>query len=270
MYFWIITKIYLMKGIVIIAIFSIFHSVYSQTTATNFTVNDCAGVSHNLFSELDAGKIVVIAWVMPCGSCAPPSLAAYNAVQSYATSNPNTVLFYLVDDYANTSCSTLTSWGNTNSMPNATKFSNSAISMNDYGTAGMPKIVVLGGADHSIAYNLNSGVTTSGVQNAIDNLLSVASLTENHNLNEFKMMVTPNPVTTNFQIDYYLNNSSSIHVEIFSLTGELVFESKIENQDSGKHQLTIDENNKLENGMYILMLRSEGKSESINFIVSTN
>ena len=84
---------------------------FAQTTATDFTTNDCAGVSHTLFSELDAGKIIVAAFVMPCGSCSAPSLAAYNAVQSYAISNPNTVYFYLVDDAANTTCASLTSWG---------------------------------------------------------------------------------------------------------------------------------------------------------------
>ena len=37
---------------------------FSQT-ATDFTCNDCAGSSHNLFSELDGGKVVVLVWVMP-------------------------------------------------------------------------------------------------------------------------------------------------------------------------------------------------------------
>lgn len=252
--------------ILIVTAFSFYNASYSQTTATDFTANDCVGNSHNLFSELDAGKIIVIAWVMPCGSCAGPSLAAYNAAQSYASSNPNTVFFYLVDDYANTSCSTLTSWGNTNSMPNAIKFSNSTISMNDYGTAGMPKIVVLGGTDHSVAYNLNSGVTTSGVQAAIDNLLSEAGVSEFTLVNNFGMKVSPNPVKNDFQIEYSLVNPSSVQIQIFSLTGELVYESINENQASGNHQLTINENT-MENGMYILKINAENKSESINFVV---
>lgn len=39
--------------------------LFSQTTATNFTVDDCNGVTHDLFTELDEGKVVIIAWVMP-------------------------------------------------------------------------------------------------------------------------------------------------------------------------------------------------------------
>jgi hypothetical protein len=140
----------------------------AQTTATDFTENDCNGVSHHLFSELDAGKIIVVAFVMPCGTCAPPSLAAYNAVQSYATSNPGRILFYLADDTGATTCSTLSSWGNTNAMPLATVFSTTSFVQSQYGTPGMPKIMVLGGTDHEVLYNANSGVTTSAVQTIID------------------------------------------------------------------------------------------------------
>lgn len=252
----------------VFASFLIYSATYSQTTATDFTVNDCIGTSHNLFSELDAGKIVVIAWVMPCGGCASASLSAYNAVQSYANSNPGTVLFYLVDDYGNTSCSTLTSWGNSNSMPNATKFSNSAISMSNYGTAGMPKIVVLGGINHSIAYNQNSGVTTSGVQSVINNLLVSANVNEIENTNNFNVKVIPNPVKGNTSIEYTLDNASTVQIEIFSVTGELVYETKENNQVSGNHKLTIEENSKLDNGMYLLKLTTNSKTESINFVVA--
>lgn len=38
---------------------------FAQTTATDFSVDDCKGDFYNLFTELDAGKVVIIAWVMP-------------------------------------------------------------------------------------------------------------------------------------------------------------------------------------------------------------
>ncbi|HRD39909.1 MAG TPA: hypothetical protein PLC65_14870, partial [Bacteroidia bacterium] len=70
-------------------------------------------------------------------------------------------LFYLVDDYANTSCPTLTSWALTNGMPNAIVFSNSAIDMYDYGSTGMPKIVVIGGANHQVFDNQNNSLNVT-------------------------------------------------------------------------------------------------------------
>lgn len=255
---------------VIISVFAAFYllsATYSQTTATDFTTNDCAGFSHNLFSELDAGKIIVVAFVMPCGSCAAPSLAAYNAVQSYSSSNPGTVLFYLVDDVANTSCSTLTSWGNSIPMPNATTFSSSSFTMSQYGTAGMPKIIVLGGTNHGVAYNQNSGVTTSGIQTVINNLLASASVNEDKNSKISNMKVIPNPVKGNLNIEYNLDNTTSVQIEIFSVTGELVFETKDNNQIPGNHKLTIDDNIKLDNGMYIFKLTTNSETEAINFIV---
>ena len=88
--------------ICLFVIFSFCEKIIAQTTATDFHVADCDGNSHHLFSELDSGKVVVIVWVMPCGPCATYALNAYAAVQTYSSSHPNRVLFYLVDDYNQT------------------------------------------------------------------------------------------------------------------------------------------------------------------------
>ena len=95
--------------------------VFAQ--ATDFTTDDCNGITHNLFDSLDAGNVIVISWVMPCGPCATYTIPAYAAVQSFASSHPGQVDFYLVDDYANTPCPTLVNWGNSNNMPLNTAFS---------------------------------------------------------------------------------------------------------------------------------------------------
>ena len=239
---------------------------FAQTTATDFTTNDCAGVSHTLFSELDAGKIIVAAFVMPCGSCSAPSLAAYNAVQSYAVSNPNTVYFYLVDDAANTTCASLTSWGNNNAMPLATKFSDAAFSMDDYGTPGMPKIIVLGGANHGIVYNQNSGVSTVGVQTAINGLLSLGTPLINE-IGSLNLKVIPNPVVSDFQINYSIEKNTDVLIELFSLAGESLFQVIEKNQSSGNHSINLANKISLKNGMYVIKLTTDNHSQSINFIV---
>lgn len=240
---------------------------FAQTTATDFTTNDCSGTSHHLFAELEAGKIIVAAFVMPCGACASPSLAAYNAVQSYSTSNPNTVYFYLVDDTGNTSCSTLSNWGNTNSMSEATCFSGTAFDMGDYGTAGMPKIIVLGGSDHAIVYNQNSGVTMSAVQNEIDALLASASLSKLEESANLGMKVVPNPASDVFQVEYNLEKSSSVKMELFSLTGQLVYSQNEENQVAGDYSVSLGDKVKLEKGTYLLTLTTDTFSQSISVII---
>src|ERR1043166_358895 len=94
-------------------------------TATNFTANDCASTNHMLFTELDAGKVIVICWVMPCGNCITSASTDETTVQSFASSNPGRVKFYIVDDSGNSSCSTLTSWESTNGITADATFSNS-------------------------------------------------------------------------------------------------------------------------------------------------
>src|SRR5262245_29254661 len=135
--------------------------------ATDFTATDCNSVSHNLFTELAAGKVVVITWVMPCGACIGSASTAATTVQSMG--NPN-VVFYLVDDAGNTSCTTLNSWASTNSITYTASFSNTGnlIKMTDYGTSGMPKTVVIG-PSHYVSYNVNGTISQGALTTAINN-----------------------------------------------------------------------------------------------------
>ena len=60
--------------------------------------------------SLNNGDVIVICWVMPCGPCAPYAEYASDAVQSFAASYPGKVKYYLADDYANTTCSSIDAW----------------------------------------------------------------------------------------------------------------------------------------------------------------
>ena len=78
----------------------IFATVFcTAQTATDFTADDCNGTSHNLYSELDDGNVVVLCWVMPCGPWFLGAEYAQNAVQSFNISHPGKVKYYIVDDY---------------------------------------------------------------------------------------------------------------------------------------------------------------------------
>lgn len=255
-------KILLIVSVLIISV----QFTGAQTTATNFNCNDCDGNNHDLFSELDAGKVVVIAWVMPCGSCIGPAKTAYGAAQSFETSNPGRVLYYLSDDYANTSCATMNSWASTNGMPNAITISNSAVDMADYGTAGMPKVVVLGGPNHTIYLNKNSGVTNSNVTSAITNALAATGINDNSEIN-FQLDVFPNPVIDKLHVTYSLLKSEKVKLEIVNLLGETIKEIANENQTSGKQELNISTEN-INSGVYFLKLTSSGNSQLLKFVIT--
>jgi len=235
-------------------------------TAVNFNCNDCSAVNHDLFTELDAGKVIVICWIMPCGACTGPALTTYNVVQNYQSSNPNTVYMYLCDDYANTSCTSLNSWKNTNGLTNSTTFSNASISMMDYGSNGMPKIVVIGGSSHTVFYNVNNTVNSTNLQNAINAALLATGVNE-PNSTVTSLNVFPNPSASAAEIQFNLVKSSDVAIELFNLEGQM-----LQNVFSGK--LSAGENKVKLNlstypaGMYLIKFSEGDKSRFINVTVA--
>jgi Secretion system C-terminal sorting domain len=202
-------------------------------TAVNFNCNDCAGNNHDLFTELDAGKVIVIDWVMPCGNCIGPSITASNVVQSYASSNPGQVFLYVVDDYANTNCTTINNWCTTNSIT-ATTFSNASINMLDYNsTPGMPKIVVLGGGtSHTVYFNqLNAAASDAvALQAAIDSALATG--VEQNELSD-DVHLFPNPASENLVITYDATVTEQQPLQIYNGLGQPVTPSRLINTQPG-------------------------------------
>ena len=241
--------------------------VFAQTTATDFTTDDCNGVSHNLFSELDAGNVIVISWVMPCGPCETYSLPAYSAVQTFATSHPGRVHFYIADDYGTTACGTLNNFAS--NMPVSTIFSSSNINMSDYGAYGMPKVVVLAGSDHHIYYNENDNkINFPDVQTAISDALSTPLGIEQSASNKFEISTYPNPVNNVLNISYIKNQSSLINFTIVDILGKVVLSIE-EDVSYLKGEATKSINvSALDNGNYFLKIFSEGAVESLPFVVS--
>ena len=242
--------------------------VFAQ--ATDFTTDDCNGITHNLFDSLDAGNVIVISWVMPCGPCATSTLPSYAAVQSFATSHPGRVHFYMADDYANTTCSSLISWGNTNNMPNSTFFSSSDVNMSGYGIAGMPKVVVLGGSDHTIFYNQNdSHITFNGVQNNISDALSAPLAIHDHLNSKFGLISFPNPTKNGkLNVSYRVDNIENINFDIINVLGKTVY--SFDNQipkTIGQENITFDIS-KLTKGTYFLRHTSLSHTEISRFVVA--
>jgi len=210
-----------MKKHVLAAVLSAATVLASAQTATNFNCTDCSGGSHDLFAELNAGKVIVLVWVMPCGACTGAALTTYNVVESYASSNPDRVYMYLCDDYANTSCTSLNSWKTSNGLVNAVTFSNAAIAMHDYGNTGMPKVVVLGGGDHTVFYNTNYTVNATSLQTGIDAALLATGIKEQSAL-ATELNVYPDPANDKAHVTFTLARSSDVTLGLYDLSGKLV------------------------------------------------
>jgi len=254
------------KILLILSIVFAFFGAISQT-ASNFNCNDCTNANHNLFDELDAGNVVILCWVMPCGSCVGPTLTTYNVVQSFATSNPGRVRMYIVDDYANTSCTSLTSWCNSNGFANTTKFSNAAIKMTDYGTAGMPKIVVVGNTSHHVYYNSNNTVNATALSNAITAALQDfgVGLGEPNNLKAISTY--PNPSNNELNLSILLEKSSTVLVTVIDNTTKQVLQPQSHFLSSGEQTFSINTSS-LKNGIYFVRLQTEDGITTHKFVVS--
>lgn len=236
-------------------------------TATNFSVNDCNGVNHDLFAELNSGKVIVLCWVMPCVTCEAPAQSAHNIVQSYSVSNPGQVLFYLCDDFGTTSCATLNNWATSKGLTNFTSFSNNQIKMSDYGSNGMPKIVVVGGGtNHTVYDNQNNTLNANTFSTAINNALasSPTGVAQN-SINSFANSIAPNPVSNDINLSYHSNSTGNVTLEVYNLIGKKVAEkSSFVVAGSNKIQMNVAD---LSNGNYFLKINQGTYTETIKFII---
>jgi len=242
-------------------------NVFAQTTATDFTATDCQGDSYNLFSNLDDEKVVVLAWVMPCATCITDPLDAYTITQEYNVSHPNRIQFNLVDDYGNTTCSSLSTWANQYGMGSTHMMSDPVISMSDYGVAGMPKIVIIAGENRTIYFNENS--STAGFQVALDLALAENPLgVDEKESNTFELNIFPNPVNQELNVAYSLNEPSEVNFEVTDILGAKVEHvSTLNKKEAGVNTEKLDVSD-LANGTYFLKISTPNGSQMKKFIVA--
>jgi hypothetical protein len=240
-----------------------------QTTATDFTATDCNGTSHNLFTELGQGKVVVLVWVMPCATCINDAKGAHEAVQSFATSHPGKVVYYMVDDNGGTSCASLTGWANTNNIKqDVTFFRNQGVEINedDYGGPGMPHVVVIG-LDKKIYFNVRNGQNNrTAIQDAISKALTTVSVAEIPAMSG-NVSVYPNPGQNNITASFTLQAATEVNFEVYNALGEKVLSQTKGTQPAGAQQLNIDVNPMI-NGIYFLKITTGEQTFLTRFIVA--
>ena len=252
-------KKYILKSLLVLFVANI---SFAQTTATDFITNDCNGITHNLFDSLDAGNVIVICWVMPCTPCATYAGYASDAVQSFATSHPGRVKYYLADDYANNTCSYLSGWASNYNIATDAFFSTTDLDMLDYGTVGMPKVVVLGKNTHTIYYNENDNKTTQiGVENAITLALTSSTGIDEQAENNLNLTAYPNPTTGTINVEY--NSQTPVQFDVINMLGENVLSQNTNNTKN----TTIDVSS-LTKGLYFLQMTTDSKTTSLKFTLN--
>jgi hypothetical protein len=252
--------------LLVIAILSIRMAGFSQT-AVNFIGNDCAGTAHNLFTELDAGNIIVLSFVMPCVGCIAPAQNALYTAQSFGSSYPGRVVFYVVDDDGGTPCSTLITWVLDNGMSFTPIFTDTAFTKFPYGPHGMPKTVVLAGADHKVIYVEDNTLDVTALQNAIAAALIPATVLQVNN-EYFALNVFPNPATDHISVDSTLQEPGDVAIAIYDLVGTKVKTLAAPSQAAGHHNVAVSIDEQLSAGFYLLRLSSGSVASVCKFFVA--
>src|ERR1035437_2092678 len=235
-------------------------------TATDFTAVDCNSNTHNLFTELNAGKVIVLDWVMPCINCVAPSLSTSNVVQSYQSTYPGRVFLYLLKDIGTTTCSTLNNWAANNGIQPMATFNSPVAAMTDYGYGAMPKVVVLGGSSHSVFYVGDAGIDVTSLQNAINAALAATGINE-PTMGVSSMNVFPNPATNATSISFSLEKTSDVKAELFNIEGQMIkniFDGKL---SSGENKIFLDLS-KMSVEIYFAKLSIADKNKIIKLVIA--
>lgn len=237
----------------------------AQMTATDFTINDCSGVSHHLFGELDGGKIIVAVFVMPCSGCMIPAIDAQNVVQSFATSHPGRVEMYLVDDDGLTTCAELNSWRNSNGLHIMPTFSDPAFVQTQYGTPGMPKVVVLGGTDHKVYDNQNNTFDMEQLRNGINAALGIPSSTRSVTKSNAAFSISPNPATSSAVATVNVVSDRMARFSFFDKSGRVV-KTKYAQLTKGLNNVSLELSG-LPQGVYVVRLLAGNETAETQLIV---
>nr|MDQ3101310.1 hypothetical protein [Bacteroidota bacterium] len=112
-------------------------SLSAQTSGLDFTANDCDGMEHQLFSDLDAGYAVIIDLVMMgCQPCVTATNALINNVIPNTT-DPSMVKIYSIGYTNSITCSQMENWETTNGYDHPV-FAGMSAQTAHYGGMGMP------------------------------------------------------------------------------------------------------------------------------------
>ncbi len=230
----------------------------AQTTAMDFTKNDCHGTPHNLFTELDAGNVIILEFVMNCSSC----IAAGHAIETMMTDldmqYPGTVRLYQIAYDNSMTCTTMNQFATANNF-SSTTFDQGAALVAYYGGFGMPTIAIVAGAAHNVIYG-NVGFAPADTGHAGTAIRSFLNTLSTQELPSSVASFTsfPNPANDIITVRLNLKNTSTVNLQIVDITGKLVMEISTEDRNSGIFEKQIEVSS-LTNGNYFLKAVVDGK-----------
>jgi hypothetical protein len=206
----------------------------AQTTAMDFTLDDCNGNPQHLFADLDAGQAVIIEYFMTsCASCVVAGDALEAMKSDLLAEFPGMVKSYAFGYTNSYSCATVSNWVTTNGY-SAIPSDSGATQVAYYGGFGMPTVVIVAGSSHLILGSPYIGFSVSDTTLMADDIrdffasAGVEALTGSTMLN-----IYPNPANTDFRVDFTLDQESDVQIRIIDLTGKVILGLPVEKLAAG-------------------------------------
>ena len=198
-------------------------STNAQTVAADWTLSDCDGNSHNLFTYLNNEEVVIMAFAMGCSSCYDAGPGLIGKRNDYAVSHPGKVKAFYMDYWAGNDCAA-------DILPNVGMYDYDGImehcnAEKTYyfgASVPMPGIVIAAGSTHEIIYQSISFTEgdTLQIQQAIDSFFMFVSVKEPFVEIE-EVNLYPNPANTTITIEIRDNGPGTYAISIFDVTGKL-------------------------------------------------
>lgn len=233
---------------------------FSQTTAMNFTQNDCNGIPRDLFSDLDMGQAVVLYYYMPnCSTCPPPAANIQAMATKINASCPGMVKGYTNSYLNSTSCAYTASWVTSNNLNFYTPMGGTGEEeVAYYGGFGMPTVVLLGGTNHDVLFVTQNWVDsdTTTMRDLILGMACIASTDEIQN-DLSTLSVYPNPAAAELSFSINSPNNQSVFIQMEDITGRVVVAKHEVKSNNGIVQSSLDLTG-LPEGNYILKAEMNG------------
>ncbi len=235
--------------------------------APDFTVTDISGNSHNLYTYLNAGKVVILdisaTWCGPCWNFHN----GHFLESLYDEFGPNgtdevVVLFYEADGSTNsadlhgTGSSTQGDWVTGVPYPIIDE-AQPSLNQNIFAPLGYPTINVICPSDKKIKADLwdsggNLNHMRGVVQTNIDNCALAAGVQEQLLLNA---VISPNPTGSKTTINLTSPNAGEATVSIYSVSGALISEATY-SVENGQNAIELDLS-ALDSGTYFVSVKTD-------------
>lgn len=243
-------KTYIKKmALALVGLISVSNLV-AQTTAMNFSGQDCNGNNVDLFTDLEAGKAVMLIFYMPnCGSCPPVAQKMQTMANNINANQPGRVKAYSFPYQNSTTCTYSATWVTSNNLSLFTPMDSGAVQVAYYGGFGMPTVVLLDGSTHDVKF-VTQDFNTSDTTTMRDLILGNAGLNDEL-ASENKVQLFPNPASKSFTVS--LDGSYVEEISISTLDGKVVKEVIC----SKNNTIQDVDVSALESGNYIVTISTE-------------